>query len=366
MSFAFFTRTSKLIRFMHTSHLRSSSLILLASLILATGSAAADPPAPLQNIVFGSCLNRTEHPMLERTARLPMDLFLFMGDNIYADTTNMAVMRAKYTALKTSTFFRTIRAKAPILATWDDHDLGGNDAGANYPLRHESQKEFFDWLDEPKDSPRRKQEGVYDARIYGPPGRRVQVIMLDTRYFRSPLSRGDHGFEPSGGPYIPNPDPKVTQLGSVQWEWLEGQLQQPAELRLIVTSIQFVAEFCGSEAWANFPREKQRLLDLLKKTSATGVLFLSGDRHWCELSRMPGPGYPLYDLTASSMTQRHPRGTPTPNRYRLLPHTYHEPNVGRLQINWAGDPRLTLQILDAAGAVQIEKILHLSDLRPGP
>jgi alkaline phosphatase D len=341
-------------------------LVLLVSPVRAAAAAATE--ASLRDIVFGSCLDRTEHPMLDRTLTLPMDLFLFMGDNIYADTTNMMVMRAKYDALKASTFFQGLRRRTPFLATWDDHDFGGNDAGSTYAMRRESQRAFFDWLEEPADSPRRRQEGVYHARIFGPPGRRVQVLMLDTRYFRSPLLRGAHGVEPSGGPYVPNPDPKVTLLGDAQWKWLEVELRKPAELRLMVSSIQFVAEFAGSEAWANLPLEKQRLLDLLKSARAGGVFILSGDRHWCELSRMDGPlGYPLYDLTASSMTQKHPRGSPTPNRYRSQPNTYHEPNVGRLRIDWErSDPQLTFQILDVEGAVRIEQVLVLSALQPRP
>jgi len=321
---------------------------------------------PLREIIFGSCLDKTEHPMLDRTLTLPMDLFLFLGDNIYADTTDMAVMRRKYDALKASRFFVGLRAKAPILATWDDHDFGANDAGASYALRRESQREFFNWLDEPADSARRKQEGVYDSRLFGPDNRRVQVILLDTRYFRSDLARGEHGAKPSGGPYVPKSDPTATLLGEAQWQWLAGELRKPAKLRLIVSSIQFVAEFGGSEAWANLPLEKRRFLDLIAATRTGGILFVSGDRHWCELSRMDGPlGYPLYDLTASAMTQRHLRGTPTPNRFRFLPKTFHKANVGRLRIDWEmTDPRLTLQILDTDGKVQIEHALALSDLQP--
>ena len=94
-------------------------VFLLAAFLLAgceTPPRTAD--RPLRDILFGSCLNKTEHPMLDRTARLPMDLFVFLGDNIYADTTNMMVMRAKYDALKATPFFQTVRRKAPVLATW--------------------------------------------------------------------------------------------------------------------------------------------------------------------------------------------------------------------------------------------------------
>lgn len=342
-------------------------LLLFACLLVGCQSPTRQATdRPLHDILFGSCLNKTVHPMLDRTATLPMDLFVFLGDNIYADTTNMMVMRAKYDALKATPFFKTVRHKAPVLATWDDHDYGMNDAGAAYPMKRESQAEFFNWLDEPANSPRRKQEGVYHVQTFGQSGQRVQVILLDTRYFRSPLARGDHGAEPSGGPYVPSSDPQATVLGEAQWRWLEEQLRQPAEVRLVVSSIQFVAEFAGCEAWANFPREKQRFLDLLRRTRANGVVLLSGDRHWCELSRMDGPtGYPLYDLTASAMTQRHPRGTPTPNRFRHLPRTFHDANVGRLRIDWRrADPRLTLQILDVNGQVQLEQVITLSELQP--
>ena len=338
-------------------------LLLGLSLAFALRLPAADV---VSDIAVGSCIKRVDHPMLERALTLPMDLFLLIGDNIYADTQDMAVMRAKYDALKHSRFFRELRAKVPVLATWDDHDFGANDVGADYPKRRESQEEFLRWLDEPADSPRRQREGVYEARVFGPAGKRVQIVLLDTRYFRSPLQRVARPEEKRlGGAYIPNPDRAATMLGDEQWRWLGEQLKVPAELRVLVSSIQFVSEFSGAEAWANLPREKQRMLDLIRTTKAAGVIFLSGDRHWCELSRMPGPlGYPLYDLTASSLTEPHPRGTPTENRYRALPTTYHDVNVGHLHIDWeAPDPAVALKIVDVAGETRIAHTLRLSELR---
>ncbi|TDU81088.1 PhoD-like phosphatase [Prosthecobacter fusiformis] len=324
------------------------------------------PAQPLQHIVFGSCLDLTVHPMLDRTLTLPMDLFLFMGDNIYADTQDMAKMREKYIALGQSTFFQGLRSRAPVLATWDDHDFGVNDGGADYPMKKESQKEFLDWLNEPGGSTLRQQEGVYQARTFGPAGKRTQVILLDTRYFRNPLKRVPKAQGSNGGTAIPTDDLSTTLLGDAQWAWLKKTLQEPAELRLIISSIQFAAEASGSESWANFPHEQKRLVKLIADTQAKGVLILSGDRHWCEMSALTQEvPYPLYDFTASSMTQIHKRGTPTPNANRVLPKTFHQPNVGTLDIDWAAaDPTLTLRILDEQGAAQIEKVLPLSELKP--
>lgn len=337
----------------------------LGGVLFAAGLTMTGAEPAVSDIAFGSCINHPEHPMLDRALTVPMDVFLLMGDNIYADTQDMAVMRARYDALKASRFFRELRRKVPVLATWDDHDFGANDAGAEYPKRREAQAEFLRWIDEPADSPRRQREGVYDARVFGPAGRRVQIILLDTRYFRSPLARVPRAEQKTiGGVYVPNPDRTTTMLGEAQWRWLEAQLQVPAELRVIVSSIQFVSEFSGAEAWANLPHEKQRMIQLLRTTRASGVLFLSGDRHWCELSRMEGPGYPLYDLTASALTEKHPRGTPSENRYRAQPKTYHDVNVGHLHIDWAAaDPVVTLKIIDVAGRAQIEQVVRLGELR---
>ena len=41
------------------------------------------------------------------------------------------------------------------------------------------------WDVKPED-PRSQREGIYFARSTGPEGRRVQLIFLDTRFFRTP------------------------------------------------------------------------------------------------------------------------------------------------------------------------------------
>ena len=323
------------------------------SVLLTLGQ---EPLLPVRTIAFGSCINTNSHPMLDRMLQMRFDLALLLGDNIYADTQSMEVMRDKYAALKESPFWQGLRKKAPVLATWDDHDYGANDAGADYPKKVESQSVFFDFMDEPSSSPRRQRAGVYDARVFGPTGRRVQIILLDTRYFRSALATGENNAVPSGGKYVPNVDTNTTVLGEVQWRWLEEQLRAPAELRVIGSSIQFISEFSGSEAWANFPHEKKRMLDLLVRTGAGRVVFVSGDRHWAELSRLDREADgPLYDLTSSALTQKHARGTPTPNQYRDGP-TYHDANLGLIQIEWEDQtPVVTLQLIDANGDIRIQK-----------
>lgn len=340
-------------------------VVLAVGLLHAPDGGAAELPArALTRIHFGSCVKQDNPmPIFQTILEDRPELFLMIGDNIYADTTDMAVMKAKYAKLNADPGFSLLRASCPILATWDDHDFGLNDAGADYAKKRESREIFLNFWGEPISSPRRQREGVYDAAVVGPEGRRVQIVLLDTRYFRGPLTKGERRV---GGPYYPNPDPSVPMLGEAQWRWLERQLRIPAELRIIVSSIQFVAEAAGQETWSNLPGERQRMIDLIRETGASGVIFLSGDRHWADLSvQRDGVPYPLYDLTSSSLNQTHPRGTPTDNRYRAIDTTYHQANFGVVEVDWdQADPVVRLQVRDAGNQTRLEKNLRLGELKP--
>ena len=323
--------------------------------------AGSNSNAALSRIMFGSCIKQQNPvPIFKTIVEQKPDLFLFLGDNIYADTNDRKVMQRKYARLNSLADFRRLRESMPVLATWDDHDYGRNDAGVEYPQKVESQQEFLRFWNEPKDSPLWKRPGIYKSQIFGPEGKRVQIILLDTRYFRSELKRGKKRV---GGHWVPDQDPKKTMLGAAQWEWLEAELRKPAELRIVVSSIQAVAQDAGQETWSNFPAERARLFKLIDDTGADGVVFISGDRHWSELSSTGSETpYPLFDLTSSSLNQVHGRRTPTENRFRVSNTTYHKPNFGAVLIDWKPQPSVTLQIIDESAEVRFEQSIRLRDL----
>lgn len=333
----------------------------LIILLLLTQSVAAEEP--LTRILFGSCIKQEKPiPILETVLSRNPELFLFLGDNVYADTDDMDEMRKKYAKLGNVPAFQKLREDSQIMATWDDHDYGRNDAGAEYPMRAEAQKVFLEFWGRP-DNPGRA--GVSDSKIFGPVGKRVQVILLDTRYFRGPLKTGERR---TGGKYYPTEDTSISMLGEKQWLWLEKELRKPAEIRLIGSGIQIVPEAAGQETWSNLPHERQRLFDVIAETKAEGVILLSGDRHWSEFSRVSeNAPYPLYDFTSSSLNQIHPRGTPTENRFRVSEKTYHKENFGEIEIDWAGEETsLTVSIRDLEGKVKIAERVLLTELRsPG-
>lgn len=340
------------------------NLIFIVLTLIARPVNSQESSEPIVRVLFGSCVKQElPTPIFQTMMAVPADLAIFLGDNIYADTEDMSLMRAKYDQLAANRDFNRLRRSMPILAVWDDHDYGVNDGGADFPMRKQAQTEFLRFWDEPEGSPRRSRDGVYDATISGPKDKRLQVILLDTRYFRSPLKKGKRRI---GGPYLPDEDPSKTMLGDKQWNWLSEELRKPAEVRVIATSIQCVASASGQETWSNLPLERQRLFNLIADAKANGVVLISGDRHWAELSLIQDDvPYPIHDMTSSSFNQIHSRGTPTENVFRADETTYHRENYGVISLDWDSDePAMTMEIRDMEGGVRITKTIELSQLQP--
>ena len=76
-----------------------------------------------------------------------------------------------------------------MIGTYDDHDFGENNAGKEFAHKNETQALLLDFLGTPAEHPLRQQEGLYRAYTFGPPGRRLRVLMLDTRFHRDPIGR---------------------------------------------------------------------------------------------------------------------------------------------------------------------------------
>lgn len=326
-------------------------------------------PQTMSRILFGSCAHQDRpQPIWGPINGMDPDLFIFLGDNIYGDTRDMDVLADKYTKFGNKNGFKTLKANTPIIATWDDHDYGENDAGLEYPQKEQSKELFLDFWNEPSDSPRRRDgDGIYTSYSYGEQDQRVQVILLDLRWDRTALTHVDRAAakrrdQMGFGPYLPSTEPGAAMLGEAQWAWLEEELRKPAKLRIIGSSLQFISTFPGWEAWSLFPNERQRMIDLIRDTRASGVLFISGDTHWAEISRQTvGAPYPLYDFTSSGLTETW--HNMSPNAYRLPGCMYTKANFGIIEVDWhVPDPHIVLQARNVEGKPVFEKSLLLSQL----
>lgn len=272
-----------------------------------------NPPKAKADVVvaFGSCNKQyLAQPLWQDIAQNNPDLWVWLGDNIYGDTQNMALMKSKYDQQLKNPGYKALIENVKVVGTWDDHDYGVNDGGAEFPKKKESQQLMLDFLGYPSNSPARQQEGVYNSYVVNKNGHRVKVILLDTRYFRSELQR-------INGVYQPNT--RGTMLGEQQWKWLESELtNSSAEVNIIGSGIQFIPEEHRFEKWANFPVERQRLFDLIAQSKAKNVLLISGDRHIAEVSKyaMSGNHAPLYEFTSSGLTHTWSSVSTEANKYR--------------------------------------------------
>ena len=329
---------------------------------------------PISTIAFGSCAKQWEpQPIWTAIAATEPDLFLFLGDAIYGDwdgtdvfTPTEESLRRDWERLGATPEFAAFRERAPILATWDNHDYGKHDGGAEFVLKEESKRLFLDFFGEPTGSERRARPGVYDAKTFGPEGSRTQVILLDCRSFKGSYIKDERSKEEKArlgirGQYLLNDDPEATLLGAAQWAWLEEELRKPAELRLICSGTQVVADEKAMEEWGNFPLERQRMFDLVAKTRASGVIFLSGNVHFAEISRTDEGPYPLMDFTASGMTHVTPEYAKLNNSRRLAgPLT--ELNFGLIEMDWS-QATIRMSGLEQSGQQAFSVQTSLRDLR---
>jgi alkaline phosphatase D len=302
------------------------------------------PTRALSKILVATCMNEEwsrDQEILALMTAQKADLAILAGDNVYGSMTSndplLSDLRAAYWAQSERREFKGLVSSTPTLAIWDDHDFGKNDAGADNQARMLAQAMFDRFWRVGKGHPQAHPNGVYGSWMIGPVGQRTQIIMLDTRFWRDALVPTDERGAPGKERYIPDPDPAKTILGAAQWSWLEGELKKPAELRLVVSSIQVVADGHGWEKWGNFPAEQKRLFDLIRATNAKGVVFISGDRHISGIYREPAEtvGYPLYDFTASSVNMPWGAGGSEQPGTRRLGDAYYLENYGMVEIDWA-------------------------------
>jgi alkaline phosphatase D len=319
-------------------------------------------------IAFGSCAHE-DHPLpiFKTIIKQNPDLFIFLGDNIYADTEDPEVMRHKYKLLAANVGFKKLIKKTPVIATWDDHDYGKNDAGRHYPMKEESKKIFLDFFKEPLNSARRSREGIYTSYYYKLDEQILQVVLLDTRTFRDnliPYTKGVYD-DPRffyDRDYLPHTTSDSTLLGEQQWAWLKEELYKKADIRIIASSNQFGIEYNGYESWANFPNEQERMINLIKETKANGLFFISGDVHYAELSKIqPKEYYPIYDLTASGLSSSWDFSTPNNNRIGTPIMQNH---FGLLTIETIEEKTtILMEIIDVNGKKALSYTLQLDDLQ---
>ena len=270
-------------------------------------------------IALGSC-NRQGKPqdywsVIEKDSA---DVFIWGGDNIYADTPDMDKMDSMYNVQKNNRYYQSFVKSLPnsVLGVWDDHDYGKNDAGKDWVYKDQAKALYMNFLDIDSTHAMANRKGTYYTKSFKAGNKEIKVFLLDSRYFREGLREA----EDSDKRYQPHTTSDSTLLGSEQWSWLKDEMKSSdADFNIFVSSIQFLSNEHGFETWGNFPHEVRKMEDLLKENQLKNVLFLSGDRHISEFSQkdIEGLDYPLTDFTSSGLTHSYTSYDNEPNPYRI-------------------------------------------------
>lgn len=309
------------------------------------------------NILFGSCNKQdANQPLWDAILGNKPDVFVWGGDNIYADTEDMDQMQNDYKLQLAQPNYTKLRVATPIIGTWDDHDYGLNDGGTDWEFKDESQQLFLDFIGVSQLDERRIRKGIYHSEVYKTEEGSIKIIVLDTRYFRTALVDN------------PNPDMRYisnsegTILGKTQWEWLEMELNNSnADFNFIVSSIQVLSHEHGFETWGNFPDETQKLIDLFTNVTAKNIVILSGDRHISEFSEknINSLSYPLIDFTSSGLTHAYTDFSGESNKYRVG-EVINTLSFGKIEIDF-NKKILRMQMRGVGDTVQQEYLVNFNE-----
>jgi len=242
--------------------------------------------APMQGtsgrmrIALGSCVGETiasaAPAWAEMAARREMgpeegsfDLLLMLGDNHYANSTQLEKQRVYYTAHRFSAGWRDLAARTPIYAIWDDHDFGPDNSDGTEKGKENSLVAFKEYWANPAygepDNP-----GCYFTFTRGD----VQFFMLDCRYYRSPDKAPD--------------GPDKTMLGEKQLAWLKRELAvSKARVKLLATGSEWET-YSSDDSWKMYLRERNEFFDWMEEQKLEGIILLSGDRHFSSAYHVRG------------------------------------------------------------------------------
>lgn len=270
---------------------------------MATGSCAYinDPPYDRPGKPYGG-----DYQIFGKIFDQDPDFMLWLGDNVYLrepDWNTRTGVLYRYTHTRSVPELQPLLGSVHNYAIWDDHDYGPDN----------SDRSFFN-----KETTLAAFKLFWGNLSYGVPGwpgitttfewSDVQFFLLDDRYFRTPDLRKTG---------------ERTMLGAHQLEWLiDALVYSKATFKVIAIGGEVLNPVARQEQYAIFAEERAKLLKTLEEENIPGVIFLSGDRHFSELSKLERhKTYPLYELTVSPLTAGTYNGEAEPN-YLRVPGTF--------------------------------------------
>lgn len=264
------------------------------------------------------------------------DFMLWLGDNIYLRTPDFDSRTGiyyRYTDYKSKPYTQEFWSSRHHYAIWDDHDFGPNNSDKSYLFKDLTRQAFMDFWANPTYG--RENKGVYSAFRWSD----CYFILLDNRYYR----------DPNG---LPGED--VTILGKSQLNWFKNQLltNNRASFIFVVIGGQFLNPSKLYENYANYEKERNEIISFIQENKIQNVIFLSGDRHRTELSKLSKKDAPsIFDFTCSPLSSRtYAERSPENNTLRLPGTQVSEQNFGRISVSGeTNDRQLKIEVFTSGG-----------------
>ena len=270
---------------------------------------------------------------------------LWLGDNFYYLPTHLQNLQGMFgRQMEVRQFTPSLNkllAARPNYAIWDDHDYGPNNSYEDFDLKWGSRELAAHFWPNPDLA---SALGWYHSFSFGD----ADFFMIDDRFFRNPEA-----------------DTPVF-LGWEQIDWLCRELQSSsATFKFVAFGSQVLTEdYQAPESFSFYEAERNYLFEFIVSEQIEGVVFLSGDRHFTELSRkkMPG-GYPLYNFTSSPMLSPMNR-TPGENGFRVAGTLVKDQqNYGKIRVEGpVGDRVCILETRDRLGELLWKYEIRAQDL----
>lgn len=215
------------------------------------------------------------------------DFMLWLGDNVYlreVDWDSRSGILNRYTHTRSYEGIQQLLGTTHNYATWDDHDYGTDNSDRSFwnkDLTYEAFKLF--WANPTHGI--NGSEGINTFFKWSD----CDFFLTDGRYFRSPEFRKNV---------------KREMLGDKQIEWLiDALVKSDAPFKFVVIGTVVLSPVPFKESYETYKEEKEKLMKAIESEGIKGVIFLSGDRHYTELTKLPRENnYPLYEFTISPLT----------------------------------------------------------------
>ena len=282
---------------------------------------------------FGSCLHQDRSMAILKTiVKKELDLFMFIGDNVYGDQKDGELDKLIRTYKQQLDNLEDFLKNVSTEFIWDDHDFGLNDGGSNYRYKDRAKELFLETWQISSNDPRRLRDGLYFDKMIQKDGLKVHLLFLDNRFFKSQWKLTDEFNKEGKERYVEDFDPEKTLLGKKQWQWLKDKLNEDSDIKFILSSLQILSLGHGWESWDKFPLEREKLFKLIDESGVSNLFILSGDRHRGGFYRFEtDDNNIIYEFTSSSLNLPIPFNTEEKGPLRIGS-TYRKANFGIVRI----------------------------------